>query len=385
MRIAEVKSLKPGDVVGKTMYDEDGKILLHRGVKLTERYIRAISDKGFTYVHIDDPSLTIEVEEEADLRTETRSTALKYISNSYHEIEQGVGTLRADTVSDLQSTFDTSHVRQLMSSGGPMGRIHEVIKLVSNEVMSRPTLAGVASLKSRDGRLYEHSLDVCVVSIILGKALDQTGERIRQLATGALLHDIGMLFVEKDLPEEQRVRQHTVLGFELLKSSHERDILAPHVAYEHHEHQDGGGLPRGLKGSNHVWRDRSQKPPIPTLIGEIGAVANAYDRLLSGGHGQAALTTEQALDKLQEMAGKQLNAEIVTTLIGLVPRFPKGTEVRVTQGEYRRYVGLVIASNPVDLDRPTIALVRDSAGEKIDPIELDLAEDPGIMIRAVQS
>jgi putative nucleotidyltransferase with HDIG domain len=385
MRIAEVKSLKPGDVVGKTMYDEEGKILLHRGVKLTERYIRAIAEKGFSYVHIDDPSITIEVEEEADLRTETRSTALKYINESYQEIEQGVGTLKADAVSDIQATFDNSQVRQLMSSGGPMGRIHEVVKLVSNEVMSRPTLAGIASLKSRDGRLYEHSLDVCVVSIILGKALDQTGERIRQLATGALLHDIGMLFVEKEIPDKQRIRQHTLLGFELLKSSHERDILAPHVAYEHHEHQDGTGLPRGLKGSNHLWRDRSQKPPIPTLIGEIGAVANTYDRLLSGGHGYAALPTEQALERLQEMAGKQLNAEIVDTLIGLVPRFPKGTEIRVTQGQYRRYVGLVIASNPVDLDRPTIALVRDSAGQKIDPIQLDLAEDPSITIRAVSS
>lgn len=383
MRIAEAKSLKPGDIVGKTMYDEDGKVLLHRGVKLTERYIRAIQDKGFTHVHIDDPALGIEVEEEADLRPETRSTALKYIRESYHEIEQGVGPLKTEALSDIDAALDTSHVRQLMSSGGAMGRIHEVVKLVSNEVMSRPTLAGLTSLKSRDSHLYQHSLDVCIVSIVLGKALDQTGDRLRQMATGALLHDIGMLFVDGDLPEPKRVRQHALLGFELLKSSHERDILAPHVAYEHHEHQDGTGLPRGLKGSNHVWRDRSQKPPIPTLIGEIGAVANAYDRLLSGGYGWTALPTDQALDRIQDMAGTRLNREIVDTLVSLVPRFPKGTEVRVVQGEYRRFVGLVLASNPVDLDRPYIALVRDAAGEKIDPIELDLAQDPSIVIRAV--
>ena len=91
-----------------------------------------------------------------------------------------------------------------------------------------------------------------------------------------------------EAPEEERVRRHTQLGFEMLRHTGRADILAPRIALEHHEHQDGTGLPRGLEGSNAIARKRSAMSPVPTLIGEIAAIANRrfierrYEDIYSG-------------------------------------------------------------------------------------------------------
>jgi HD-GYP domain-containing protein (c-di-GMP phosphodiesterase class II) len=216
---------------------------------------------------------------------------------------------------------------------------------------------------------------------MIAKAINLPPDRMRQLAVGCLLHDIGKLFVDPHQNRLSQVRQHTLLGYELLKNSTSSDILAPRVALEHHEWQDGTGEPRGLRGSNTIERNRNVSGPVPTLVGEIAAVANLYDNLLSGSPSQPPMAPDQVVMAIRTAGGTNLNKEIVTLFLRLVPVFPLGTEVLVRGGELRGFTAIVKEVRPDQLDRPTIIVFKDAKGNFISPTEIDLSNKPEITIR----
>ncbi len=381
MRVVRVGDLKPGAVVGRALMDDKGQILLQRGVALTAEYIQALRGRGYTKLFVADPDPGVEVEPEEDLSPATRAKAMNALKTSFEEIERDLGTLRRQSYEHLLKACNSDHARVLVSEKGPLAAIQSVIDSVLNEILTQSTLAGLTSIKSADAELYEHSIDVCVVGVMIGRACGLDNARVRQLATGCLLHDIGMMFVDPAADRVTQIKQHTRLGYELLKNNEDPDIMAPHVAYEHHERQDGRGLPRGTVGSNTLQRNRSLSPPIPTLIGEIAAVADIYDMLLSGAGSHPAMTPDTALQAIHKAAGAHLNRAVVEALMRVVPVYPLGMEVIVRSEQLHNYSGIVTAVNPDKLDRPRITLVRNNAGRAIEPTEIDLMEKPEMHIR----
>ena len=115
----------------------------------------------------------------------------------------------------------------VLTEGGLLAQVAEIANRIVEEILTQDTLAGVTCIKSGNTSLYDHCLDVTVVAVMIGRVIGLPPERLGQLATGCLLHDIGMLFVDLGLDELERIRQHTVLGYELLRSTDDPDILCP--------------------------------------------------------------------------------------------------------------------------------------------------------------
>lgn len=382
MRVVSVDTLQPGQEIGRSLVDARGQVLLHKGVCLTEEYIQTLRDKGYTRLFIqesDEPD--IEIEE--DLSPAVRAQAMARLRKSYDDIAAELSALRSASFEDALKAAGSEGVRVLMSTRGPIDAIIKLVSRILEDVLTRPTLAGLTSLKSADSRLYDHSLDVCVVAIMIGKALDLPPSRMTALATGCLLHDIGMIFISQNQDETIRIKQHTQLGYELLRNSDNPDILSPHVAYEHHEHQDGSGLPRGLVGSNRLQRERGVSTPIPTLIGEIAAVANAYDNMISGVHGTDPVSPDLALSFLTEHAGARYNRDVVAGFRRVAPVYPKGTQVLLRGAPFDGFVGVVSKVTPDKLQRPWVLLVRDGARAKIEPQLVDTSEHPDIILQSI--
>ena len=142
----------------------------------------------------------------------------------------------------------------------------------------------------------------------------------------------------------------------------------------HHEWQNGGGYPRSLRGSNRVVHGvRALGPGRIHLLAEISAVADVYDALSSDRPYRSALPPELVIQMIRQMAGTQLNWEIVAQFLSILPVFPVGIDVIVTNGKYRGFRGVVSQSNPAALDRPKVRLVLDARRLPIGPIEIDLA------------
>lgn len=371
MRLYKVEDLKPGMIIGRMILEAGGRILLREGVPLSPEFINALKIKKFEKVFITDPAEKMDIAPPEDVSPVIRIKAFALLQAAYEAIRKEGTDKKLRTDREIIDFCASPAVRAITGPKGLLGKAQEGARMIADEIMSLRTLTGLTSVKCSDTWIYDHSIDVCAMALMLGRLLNFDGVKLRQLATGCLFHDIGMTLVDPAMPEEQRIRLHAKLGYELLRQSDDPDIMMPYPAYEHHEHQDGSGFPRGLKGSNAVERNRNAAPPIPTLVGEICAVANTYDELLSGPRDQKVYMPDEAVGRLQELAGTKLNKELVGLFLQVVPVYPMGMEVVVLDGACSGYRGIVSQVNPLELDMPIVTLIRDDTGAPIDPIEMD--------------
>jgi putative nucleotidyltransferase with HDIG domain len=382
MRIVSIDSLSPGTALAQTLVDDKGQVLLHRGVALTDQYIGLLRRKGYQHLYIRD-EWEPDVEPEEDLDPIVRSRAVRAVREAYDMVSLQTRRLQGASVEDIVKAFSSREVAALAAPDGPLARMYDTVSGLLDAVLDRSTLAGLTSMKSRDSQLYAHSIDVCVVAIMVGRCIGLTTARMRQLATGALLHDIGKLFATPTKDAARAIRRHTVLGYELLRNVPDPDILAPHVAYQHHEHQDGTGLPRGVGGRNRIQRDHGGDGPQLALIAEAASVANAYDNLVSGMNGAPPVTPDVAVKALVEAAGKRYNREVVSAFRRVVPVYPRGAQVILRGGRWNNYLGVVCRVDQRRLDRPDVVLALDNRKRRVQPEVLCLVDHPDIHLRAV--
>jgi cyclic di-GMP phosphodiesterase len=148
----------------------------------------------------------------------------------------------------------------------------------------------------------------------LGAAIGFSDERLTALYKAALLHDVGTLSVpvailskegRLDPGEYSQVKQHPVVGEELLGALPRADDLLPAVRH-HHERVDGAGYPDGIRGDD-----------IP-LFARIIAIADTFVALTSDRAYRRRRPREEAIHTLQQGAGKQWDAELVERFLRVV-------------------------------------------------------------------
>src|SRR5690606_4174996 len=149
-------------------------------------------------------------------------------------------------------------------------------------------------------------------------------DKVKDLATCALLHDLGMVCVDPQILTKPReltteemtaVREHTNYGFQLLRSEPNLSILVAHAAYQHHERMDGSGYPKGLVGDE------------IHLYGRIVAVADSYETMTSGRVYRKAIWSHEAIRQLKESAPEKYDPEVVEAMARSVASYPVGSVV----------------------------------------------------------
>ena len=180
--------------------------------------------------------------------------------------------------------------------------------LQSLEDSYRMTLKALAAaLETRDHETHGHSERAVSFSLRLGRELQLSGEQMRALEFGSLLHDIGKIGVpdailhkpaKLDDEEWVSMRQHPVHGQQILQSI---EFLggAARVVGQHHEKWDGTGYPLGLRGAE------------IDLNARIFAVADAFDAITSDRVYRTGRSYEVAAAELNEYAGQQFDPEVV--------------------------------------------------------------------------
>ena len=109
---------------------------------------------------------------------------------------------------------------------------------------------------------------MAATAAVIGRYIGYEAQTLKKLVVGCLLHDVGKIFAEDaglawharhDPDAELRRREHPVFAYLMLSQSSTLGLQeAAHVAYQHHEHQDGTGYPRRLKGTATIpWAPRS--------------------------------------------------------------------------------------------------------------------------------
>ena len=166
------------------------------------------------------------------------------------------------------------------------------------------------SLARKDEYTEEHTRRVALRAVQVGEVLGLTGGRLRALATGALVHDIGKLSVpdailQKPGPltdeEFEVIKQHPEWGDRMLVDlGFGEDVR--HLVRSHHERLDGSGYPHGAEGS------------LISFDARILAVCDVYDALISTRVYRDAWTHERAVKLLRDESGTSFDGKCVTAL-----------------------------------------------------------------------
>ncbi|MFW5794714.1 MAG: HD-GYP domain-containing protein [Bacillota bacterium] len=172
----------------------------------------------------------------------------------------------------------------------------------------------VLGVHLEDNFLENHSNKVSFYCSKLGKALELEENIIRELELAGMLHDIGKAFIPKEIinkpgllneQEWKIVRNHSRIGYDILRSIKEYSNIAKYTLY-HHERIDGTGYPAGLKG---------EEIPYPS---RIIAVVDAYEAMTQDRPYRKAMSEKEAIAELIRFSGTQFDKNVVNVFIDKV-------------------------------------------------------------------
>ncbi len=257
-----------------------------------------------------------------------------------------------------------------------LDNIQEVVADGLDLILSKSNLViHLVAESNMDLEDYSHAMNVMILSLLVGKELGLSEEKLKSLGIGALCHDIGKLKIEKKYwrkplgkitkPERELVRLHPKYGVELLNSirSVSKDIID--IIYQHHERFLGGGFPLGLKGEN------------INKLSRIVAISNIYDRLCNAYDIQMSLSPFDALKFMFKRYDFVIDFKLFDIVVKVLGLYPPGTIVRLSND----MIAKVLTVRLDDLFRPCVMLYDPDVPKK-EAALFDLKEHPDVHIVA---
>ncbi|MCF6464481.1 HD-GYP domain-containing protein [Clostridium sp. Cult2] len=212
-----------------------------------------------------------------------------------------------------------------------LGRVSETLSLEVNR--NRQMIGQTGRIKDTDEYTYNHSINVAIYSLYIGKLIGLDNERIKELCQAALLHDIGKANVPKNIlnkkgkltEEEFRiVKKHTIDGYLLSKRIPFLKEEVREAILSHHEREDGSGYPRGIKGRK------------INLYARILAIADVYDALTSERVYKEKSTPFEAIEEFYNMGINKFSKPILNIFFKNTFQLYVNSKVKLTDGRIGR-------------------------------------------------
>jgi putative nucleotidyltransferase with HDIG domain len=217
-----------------------------------------------------------------------------------------------------------------------------------------------------------HSINVAVISMLMGKTFGLSASEMMDLGVGAMLHDIGKI----ELPDRLRHREEHFSSAEVL--AYQEHVAhgvtigrkmglkpgASLVIAQHHEHADSSGFPLKLNADRMSTASR------------IVSLVNRYDNLCNPNVPSRALTPHEALSLLFAQGKTKFETSILGGFIRMMGVYPPGSAVQLTDDRY----AMVMSVNSARPLKPRV-LVHDSKVSRDEALLLDLETEPRLGIR----
>lgn len=357
MRMVSLYHCRPGMRLAKSIFSVDGRVLLAKDMELTDTLIRKLEECGVTYVYIQDP-LFDDVQAEPTIPDELSA--------------QAVNTIRQ--LFQMQAQTFQNHI----AWNKLVRELENVFESVYREILqNQHTMFCLNQIYTYDAYLYKHCYQVGVYAMVMAVQLGFPKEKVREIALGSFLHDIGKLCIPREIinkpgrltPQEyEEVQRHTVYGYDILRQKRSFPLLSAHIALQHHERLDGSGYPRKLKGDEiHEYA-------------KMVAVADVYDALTSRRSYREALLPSVAMEWLYAGSGRQFETRYLAAFRNAIVLYPVGLTVKLSTGER----AVVVDNNTSAPQRPIVRIFEDAEGRAVVPYELDLSKALTVQITQVE-
>lgn len=282
-------------------------------------------------------------EELAKLPDDSQGMVLSQELNKARELRQEL----LGEVRDVLNVVRTSGV----VDGNQAKEVSEDI--IAKTVGHEEAIAALIRTREFSPDLYDHSLSVCTLAVLLGRLLGYKKQTLQHIAMGGLLHDIGLLRLPSDAirpvrtlseSDQKLYEQHPDLGVDILKSSKSISSEVMEIIGGHHQATQATGQQGEIRDE---WS---------TAKGVL-RVVDAYDELLTGQGLQKPLPVKDALRELYQQGQRgELDLDLVSHLISQIGIYPIYSLVELNTGER----GIVTAVTPGQLLHPVVLVIQDS-------------------------
>lgn len=357
MKEYQTKDLLPGMVTAIPVSTKRGQLIINPNVELTRTLISRLEFYGIASVQItENKQVATPMETPKDPAyfpakspvsapspVSDASYSQKLKSSPEFQRFQVDFTLRSQ---DLKNCFDA-----YLSDGGTVNKeelLSKTISLVSPKQTTLDVFDMLHNMRQVNDSTYAHSLNVAIISRIIGKWLHFSNEELDTLTLAGLLHDIGKTKIPDEVlnkdgkltdEEFQMIRNHPKYGYDILKSQ----PLNSHIkkaALMHHERCDGSGYPMGLT--------MEEIDDYALII----AIADVYDAMTAARSYRAPLCPFEVIAEFEKDGLQKYKPKYILTFLENIANAYQNNRVMLSDGTSARIVLL----NHRRLSKPLVQL-----------------------------
>lgn len=294
-----INQLKPGMTICQSIYDTNGIFLLNRGTVLNDFYIKKIKATGLREVAVFSNTI---------------------MGNNI--VTEGTRSKTVKKLADILKIFQNS-------GSIPIPRLkNNVISIIREISHSENVLVQMNDLRAYDSYTMVHSVDTAILSSFIGVLLKLPPKDLEHLTIGAMLHDIGKIFIPNEIinkpsalsdEEFTLIKTHPAESAKRLEAcGFPEDIVK--IALEHHERIDGSGYPQHLVGD--------KIHPFAKIV----AIADVYDALTSVRSYKKAYKPHIAYNIMTQCFPNNFDENIMQLFFDYVAIYPLGSILKTSLG-----------------------------------------------------
>ncbi len=218
--------------------------------------------------------------------------------------------LRESSVALMEDLFENPDVNTALDESRPI--ITEFIDFMEK---APEAMGFMISLSGHDFYTYNHSLDVSIYSLGLGRALGYNDKDLEELGVGALFHDIGKRNVNLDIlckkgaltdAEWEQMKMHPQYGLVILNGHPNISDAIKAACFEHHESWSGNGYPQQIMGE--------QIHPFARIV----AITDTYDAMTTQRSYNTPLKPMDAVTMMKEKLAGRYDPEILKAMYSVL-------------------------------------------------------------------
>jgi len=342
MQYIQVDKLKGEEILAVPILAASDIVLIHADTVIKKEYIEKLLELQIKYVYIkDNTELINELENKTYGIEETKEKSLILVKSI---LEHHIYKNNKDLI-----------------------KVKDAAEKILESVISEPNIINnITEVRNISTDMYSHSINVCVLSTIIAISLHMNPKKVRNIAIGAMLHDIGLRYIsvpyinidilDMNYKDTLEYKKHTILGYSSIQEASWLSETSKEIILLHHEREDGSGYPFQKK------LDKI-KPEV-----KLVSLCDDFDSFISG-IGNKKMKIYEAIEYIKVSTGSLYEETIAMKLMELIAIYPLGMRVITNEDE----IGVVVKQNSERTDRPVIRmLVRSDGREYQEEVNKDL-------------
>lgn len=335
-------------ILGESLFDTNGRILLRKGLQLKKETIRSIEKMGYHSLYVYDSNNDNAAVKPCFIEDDLKLRVLKIIRDNFYQFKI-IYHMRS-LGKDSQKVFKLMEERDIL-----LDKLHHITDEILSVLTKIPSHAiERVEIKSDNHYQYQHALNTAIIATIIGMNYNLSYLELKAIFLGSIMKEMGNVAIPEEILfkkgkltaiEFEILKSHTEISYQEIRNCDAINSNIKQICLEHHEKIDGTGYPKGISDG--------QISPLTKIV----AIADTYDALTSDRGFRPAYPPHRALKMMYAEIGKSYDQAILRTLKKLVVPFPIGTFINLNSGH-----GRVIGYTP-DYERPIVQL---DSGMQID-------------------